>query len=142
LSLGVATCSLVAEQVIHGYDIARTVGRPWPISTADALLILPVAVAMIPLVVNSETASGHTASYQVHVRGGPRFVVRFRDGVAVVERAVGQVVDCRLSADPGDLMLVIYGRIGQWRPIVSGRLRVWGRKPWLGLRFKSLFLNP
>lgn len=97
---------------------------------------------MVPLVVNPETARGHTASYEVRARGGPRFVVRFRDGIAAVEPAGGQAVDCRLSADPVDLMLVVYGRIGQWGPIARGRLRAWGRKPWLGLTFKSLFVNP
>jgi len=142
LSLGVATCLLVGEQVIHGYDIARTVRRRWPISNAEALLTVPVAQAMVPLIVNPEAARGLTTSFEVRPWGGPRFVVRFRDGAPVVEPADGQAVDCRLSAHPVDLMLVVYGRIGQWGPIVRGRLRAWGRRPWLGLRFKSLFYNP
>jgi hypothetical protein len=69
-------------------------------------------------------------------------VVRFNDGVAAVEPARGQTIDCHLSADPVDLMLVVYGRISQWGPIARGRLLAWGRKPWLGLRFKNLFFNP
>jgi hypothetical protein len=142
LSLRVATCLLVGEQIIHGYDIARTVGRRWPISTADALLTVPVAETMIPLIVNPDTARRHTASYEVRARGGPRFVVRFRDGAATVGLPGGQAVDCRISADPVDLMLVVYGRISQWRPIARGRLCAWGRKPWLCLRLKSLFFNP
>ncbi|MGH3827981.1 MAG: maleylpyruvate isomerase N-terminal domain-containing protein, partial [Pseudonocardiaceae bacterium] len=98
LSLGAATCLLVGEQIIHGYDIAQTVGRRWPISAEDAILTLPTA--MIPLVVNPETARGHTASYQVHIRGGPRFVIRFRNGTATVEAPSGQAIDCHLWAHP------------------------------------------
>jgi uncharacterized protein (TIGR03083 family) len=140
LSMQAATQLLIGEQIIHGYDIAKTAGRRWPISTADALLALPLA--MIPLAVNPTTAVGHTASYEVRTRSGPRFVVRFRDGVAAVESAHSQRIDCHISADPVDLMLVIYGRISHWGPITRGRLLVWGRKPWLGLKFKNLFFNP
>lgn len=140
LSMGGATRLLAGEQIIHGYDIAQTVAHQWPISTADAVVVLPLE--MIPLVVNPATARGHTANYEVHARGGPRFVVRFNEGVAAVEPARGQTIDCHLSADPVDLMLVVYGRISQWGPIARGRLLAWGRKPWLGLRFKNLFFNP
>ncbi|MEO7196180.1 MAG: maleylpyruvate isomerase N-terminal domain-containing protein [Pseudonocardiaceae bacterium] len=142
LSLDAATCLLAGEQIIHGYDIAMTVGRPWPISAADAQLTLSIVETMMPLVVNPETARGHTASYELRVRGGPRFVIRFRDGVCTVEPAGGQVIDCYLWADPAELVLVVYGRISQWRPIVRGRLLAWGRKPWLGLTFKNLFFTP
>ncbi|MGB6163141.1 MAG: maleylpyruvate isomerase N-terminal domain-containing protein [Pseudonocardiaceae bacterium] len=142
LSLGAATGLLVGEQILHGYDVAKTVRRRWPISTADAALMLHAVTAMLPLAVNPETARGFTASYEVRARGVPRFVVRFRDGVATMEPTGGQTVDCRLSAEPVDLMLVAYGRISQWGPIARGRLRAWGRKPWLGLKFTSLFVNP
>jgi hypothetical protein len=62
--------------------------------------------------------------------------------MAAVELASGQAIDCHLWADPVALMLVVYGRIGQWGPIARGRLLAWGRKPWLGLKFKNLFFNP
>jgi hypothetical protein len=142
LSLGAATCLLLGEQIVHGYDVARTLTRRWPISNADAALILHAVTTMLPLIVNPETTRGFTASYEIRARGVPRFVLRFRDGVAAVEPASVQAVDCRLSGDPVDLLLVAYGRIGQWGPILRGRLRSGGRRPWLGLKFKSLFFNP
>lgn len=66
LSLAAATCLLAGEQIVHGYDIAHTVGRRWPISAEDAICALPVA--MTPLAVNPETAHGHTAG---SADGGP-----------------------------------------------------------------------
>lgn len=142
VSLATVTGLLAGEQIIHGYDIATTVGRRWPISQPDALLMLPVLTRMGPLAVNPATTRGHTATYQFRLRGGTRFVVRFQDGTPTVEPVDGQPVDCHLWADPVDLMLVIYGRINQWGPIARGRLLAWGRKPWLGLSFNNRFFNP
>lgn len=142
LSLAAVTGVLAGEQIIHGYDIATTLRRRWPISQPDALLMLPTLTRMIPLAVNPATARGHTASYQVRLRGGTRFVVHFQDGTPSVEPVDGQPIDCHLWADPVDLMLVIYGRTSQWGPIARGHLLAWGRKPWLGLSFRSRFFNP
>jgi hypothetical protein len=40
------------------------------------------------------------------------------------------------------MILVFYGRVGQWGQVLKGRMISWGRKPWLGLKFKSLIIDP
>jgi len=75
--------------VIHGYDIARTVGYRWPISDADALLTLPVAETMIPLLVNPETARRHTASYEGARPGRPALRRPVRDSPAAERQQHG-----------------------------------------------------
>ncbi|MDQ2729513.1 MAG: hypothetical protein M3Y91_17000 [Actinomycetota bacterium] len=143
LSLSTATAMLVGEQLVHGYDVAATVGRPWPISVPEAHLVIRGITSMLPLSVNPSTVAGRRMSYRVNVgRGGPRFVVSVADGAAEVEPAGTGRVDCQISADPVTLVLVGYGRVGQWGPIVRGKLRAGGRRPWLALRFTSLFFNP
>jgi len=143
LSLAASTCLLTAEQIVHGYDIATTLRRRWPISRADVLIFGPtVAAEMIPKIANPATARGHTASYELRLRGGPRLVVHFRDGTPTVEPGHGQPVDCHLSAEPVNMLLVMYGRISQWGPIARGQLLTWGRKPWLALSLKDRFFNP
>lgn len=77
----------------------------------------------------------------IHARGGPRLVIHFRQGSATVHGSARHV-DCHLWVDPVAFLLVGYGRISQWGPIARGKLVAWGRKPWLGLKFKSLLLNP
>jgi hypothetical protein len=47
-----------------------------------------------------------------------------------------------LSADPVAFLLLAYGRRGQWPLIAQGRLLSYGRKPWLALSLRSLFVNP
>lgn len=142
-ALGSMTCLLLGELVLHGYDIARGLGRPWPIDPEDARhIIAGVFTSMIPLAVNTETTRGRRVRYQVDVSGGPHFVVRFEDGTATVEAAGSGPVDCHVAGDPVTMLLFGYGRVGQWGKVASGKLRAWGRKPWLGLSFKRFLLNP
>lgn len=144
-SLGVATATtmLTGEQLLHGRDLAVTVGEQWPISPPDARLIVKAITSMLPLVANPAATAGLRATYAVGVRGGgPEFVVRVEGGAVTVEPAGSTSVDCHISADPVTFVLVGYGRIGQWGPIATGRMRAWGRKPWLAFRFVNLFFNP
>lgn len=141
--LDTLTCLAVGELVLHGWDVAAALGRRWPIEPAHARLVIAgVFPAMIPLVVNPRTAAGVRASYELRVRGGPRMVVRFRDGTASVEPFSSQPVDCRIFADPVGFLLVGYGRIGHWAAIARGEMAAGGRRPWLALRYRRLLLDP
>jgi uncharacterized protein (TIGR03083 family) len=142
LPLGVATCLLLGEQVIHGWDIARTLGRPWPIAREHALLLVHVFMTMVPLALNPDAARGTRTVYAMHVRGGPGFVLRVENGTAAVEPLGSQRIDCHISGDPVSLTLAAYGRISQWRAIARGGLLAYGRRPWLGLRMLDLFYDP
>src|ERR1017187_431062 len=142
LSLEVTTSLLIVEQLLHGYDIARTVGQSWAISQAEAVLSVPVIKAMLPLIVNSESASGETVIYDVRVDGQPSFIVQFRNGAAMVRGVDIDVVDCLLPLDAVDLMLGVYGRLDFRKSLASGSVRASGRKPWMGLRFQDFIVSP
>jgi hypothetical protein len=143
LDLTTVLCVVLGELLVHAHDIARGLGRPWHIDPGDARLVVGgVFTAMIPRIVDPERTRGMHASYDIRAWGGPRFVNRVDDGVAVAEPYTGQRVDCHLLGDPVELMLVGYGRRSQWTSIAHGRLHAWGRRPWLGLRWKGLYLDP
>lgn len=145
LSVTTVTCLALGEQLIHGHDLARTLGQPWPISRRVALLLVNAFEAMLPIVVDPQAASGVRMTCVLHVRGGPRLTVRVDDGRVHVTRDEprdGTRADCHISAEPVAFALVGYGRINQWQAIASGRLTAWGRRPWMALRFRSLFHNP
>lgn len=142
LPVSAATCLLLGEQVVHGYDIAQALGAPWPISPGEACLVFHAVAAMMPVIVDPAAAAGVHSSYDIRLRGGQRFVVRIEAGTVHVEGYDSQRVDCRLSADPEAFLLVVYGRTSQWRAIGQGKVMAWGRRPWLGLRLKGLFQNP
>jgi uncharacterized protein (TIGR03083 family) len=137
------TALALGELTVHGYDIATATGRPWPISAEHAKLIVgTVCREMSPLVVRPEARRGAPVTYEIRLRGnGPRYVVRVADGTAEVCDAGGQV-DCVISADPATYLMVVYGRMPVGRALLRGGIVARGRRPWLGLRFKSLFFNP
>jgi SCP-2 sterol transfer family len=88
-------------------------------------------------------------TYEIRLRGnGPRYVIRVADGTVEVRATSGKVgpaggpVDCVLSADPVTLLLVVYGRMPLSGALLRGGILAWGRRPWLGLRFKNMFFNP
>jgi len=137
------TALALSELTVHGHDIAGGTGRPWPIPAEHAKLIVgTVCPEMLPLVVRPEAGRGGPMRYEVRLRGnGPRYFVRIADGTAEVRPASGPV-DCVISADPVTFLLVAYGRMPLGRALLRGGMLAWGRRPWLGLRFKDLFFNP
>lgn len=141
--LGSMTCLVLGELILHCYDIAAGRGSRWTIDPEQARRIISgVFTSQIPLVVDPEAARGVQAVYQIDVRGGPRFVVSFEEGSASVEPVGSRGVDCHLAGDPVSILLFGYGRVDQWPLIARGKLRAWGRKPWLGPKFRKLLLKP
>jgi Mycothiol maleylpyruvate isomerase N-terminal domain len=135
---------LLGEQLIHGLDLARSAGRPWPITRGDALRVIPGMMAIAGDYLDRDAARGLRVSYELRFGPGDRyrFVV---DGPAAtatpVDGAPGRP-DCVITADPVAFLLVGYGRAGQWSAILRGKLRAGGRRPWLAQRFATLLTRP
>jgi hypothetical protein len=140
-------CHALNELVVHGADIARADDAPWPVDRAHAALVLrgfmfPVLAALGGAMVDQERAAGVTATYHVRLRGGGAVYLRFDEGDLAVSDTAPGPVDCHLLVDPMAFLMVAWARTGQWSPIVRGKLVAYGRKPWLGLRLRSLIRNP
>jgi hypothetical protein len=146
--LSTVTCHVLNELVVHGRDIALADGQRWPIAPGDAALIIDgfifqVLRALGPSMVDQEAARGVRVTYDIRVKGGGRTQFRFHDGDLVVTPGppTGRV-DCHLLVDPVAFLLVTWARISQWDAIPKGKLLAWGRKPWMGLKLRSLVKNP
>ena len=137
------TALALGELIVHGHDIATGTDRLWPISAADAKLVVgTVCPEMSPVVVRPEACRGAPVTFDIRLRGkGPRYVIRVVNGTAEV-REVGVPVDCVIFADPVAYLLVMYGRMPVSQALLRGDILAWGRRPWLSLRFKNLFFNP
>ena len=139
----VAIGLLVGERIVHGWDIARALGRPWTIHPRHAAIAMQASFAVMPLIVDPEAAAGLDAVFEMRLRGHGRYEFRFTDGHLSTSRtSAARDAGCRVSADPVALLLVGYGRTSQWGALLRGRMVAWGRRPWLGLRLGQVLRNP
>src|SRR5262249_21847824 len=93
------TAALLGEQLLHGWDIAHAAGQPWSMPRDESLYVIAGVVSMVPDYLDRERARGRHVSYELRMRGGPRYRVVIDDGTAKVTPA-GERVDCVISADP------------------------------------------
>lgn len=140
-------CHVLNELVVHGRDIAMAEGAAWPISRRHAALVwrgflFPVLGALGRAMVNQGAAVGIRANYDIRLRGGGGAYLLFDDGDLTITSQRPRRIDCHLSVDPVAFMLVAWNRQSQWSGIARGQLFSWGRRPWLGLRLRSLMRNP
>jgi len=143
ISAACAARLLLYDWLVHGWDVATTMHQTWTIDAADARLALDAFPEVLPLLVNGDAASGFTATYEMRMRGGRPYFLLFDDGVLTVsfDRG-GRRVDCHISAAPSPYLLVSAGRGSQWRPVLTGQIVMYGRRPWLANRFKAIFGSP
>lgn len=135
-------CIALGEQVLHGYDMALAVGRPWAIDPLHVGLILYGYGPLFPAIVDPETARGVTCGFGIELRGGGCLTVRFTDGSCAIEPPDSGPVDCTISADPVAFLLVGSGRLSQWTAISLGLLEGGGKRPELAFGFAGLFAYP
>jgi uncharacterized protein (TIGR03083 family) len=144
LSLEVMISVHLGELLVHGWDIATTLGRPWTIERDEANIVARGVLPVLPLIVDPAAAAHASLCYDLSLRGGgPRVLIRVHDGSLTVEPVASRApVDCRISADPAAFLLVAYGRVGQLGPILRGQLIAWGRRPWAAPRLNSFIRHP
>src|SRR5277367_4587150 len=138
LEPAVMTCLLLGEQLAHGLDIARATHRPWRIERDDALLAIPAALSLVPKYLRPRTTN---ASFELRLRGAPRYRVAIANGTGVVTVA-GEKADCVITADPVTFLLLGLNRVPQLPQLLRGKLRAGGRKPWLAAKFGTLLESP
>ena len=136
-----ALAMMASEFLIHGWDIAQAVGVPWPITPADAIVIIRGTCEVWPMFVAPEAAN-FQGTYEVSLRGGPIITWSFSEGRLTFGEGKASRPDCRISANPSSFLLSAYGRLGLWSPAVKGQMLAYGRKPWLALRLPSLTRQP
>jgi uncharacterized protein (TIGR03083 family) len=142
MDLGTLGAYLLTHMLGHGYDIAVALRRPHMLDAARVALTLPFVTLAMPRVVEPRAAAGHSACYDLRLRGGSRFAVTFTDGAAVVSAEPPRRPDCTIVAEPVTFLLIALGRRGSVSALARGKIVAWGRKPWLAPAFPGLFTIP
>lgn len=132
---------LLNELNVHAWDVARALRVPWVVDPADAALF-------VDLFLVGMTRRGYGAlldhadpARRARVRPG-RVSVTFRHPFSpevTLALVSGQVTveapdprpDVRLTFDPATFTLMMFGRVSRARAVLTGRLSVGGRRPWL-----------
>jgi uncharacterized protein (TIGR03083 family) len=142
MPLEVFGCYLLAHMLSHGTAIAAALRQPPIVRPRHVELILPFIHNTMPRLVDQTAVRGLSACYELRLRGVSRFWARFTDGVATVSDTAPGRIDCTISVDPVSFFRLSAGLSGQWPLIARGKLRAWGRKPWLAFRFLGFFAIP
>jgi uncharacterized protein (TIGR03083 family) len=127
---------LVNELLVHGWDIARALGRPWPMADADAALftdeflvgmirrdyglLLETGVRVPRRTIGVEFRSAYTAPARLILQDG-----RVHVG------ADDEPVDARVTFRPARFNLMLFGRISVARALVRRDVVIAGPRPWL-----------
>jgi hypothetical protein len=135
-------CTILGDQMLHGYEMAAAVGRPWPIERQDALLILDAHLPLFAAMLHPERTLGLTASFGIELRGGRDVTVRFTDGAYSVEEGIADAVDATMSVDPVAFLMIESGRLSRYEAAALGLLEVGGNQPDLALGFFDLIVYP
>jgi uncharacterized protein (TIGR03083 family) len=126
---------LVNEMLIHGLDIARALGRPWPVPAAHEALFLELFLfGMIRndmgRLLDDATPSPRRIAVEFRSAHTKPAVLALQHGKLRVEEPDG-TADVRLRFDPAVLVPMMFGRIGKPRAVLSGGVRIGGPRPWL-----------
>src|SRR6185437_6136866 len=138
---------MVNEMLIHGSDIARAVKVPWAMPQADAALFFEIFYMGL--------ASGDMGRI---LEGGRRplkrrIAVEFRSDYTtpvtvvvhngqVTTEPIGPGADATVRFDPVTLNMMLFGRISKPRAILTRKIVVGGRRPWLVLAFLRTIRAP
>lgn len=141
LSCATTTCTMLGEQLLHGWDIAVTTDFGWDIGAGDARLVV-AGVAPILELRNRNGDPGVDVQYELDVEGGPHLFAAFRDGTLALRPSPSGPVHCALSGDPVTWLLSVYGRVPWDEVLRTGRITVRRGDAALAARFKRLLLNP
>ena len=127
---------MVNELLIHGEDIARAVKVPWAMPPEDAALFFDLFYVGLVNGDSGRLLAGSKRPLQrsiaVEFRSGYTIPITFvvRDGMVTSEPAGGGV-DARVRFDPATLNLMMFGRISKARAIMTRKVVIGGRRPWL-----------
>ena len=141
-------CHILNESLVHGHDIARAERRRWRIEPAHAgmalmgFLFRALSVIDPRFPVVQEEAAGVRACFDIRVRGAGRAFLVLEDGALTIEPPSDRRPDCHISGEPATLFLLIWSRTSEWPGVLTGRLSLWGPRPWLGARLPRMLRNP
>lgn len=127
---------LLNELQIHGRDIARSTRSPWTVPAREAAPFFESFLVGVTRHGYGRLLDGHGPAPKGRVTVEFRseyttpVMMAMNDGFVTIEEPVG-APDVRLGFDPTTLNLVLFGRVSRPRAVLTGKVTVRGRRPWV-----------
>jgi Mycothiol maleylpyruvate isomerase N-terminal domain len=138
----VALGILLGELLVHGWDLATTMRRSWPVTREQVSLIWSGVEPILPGWVDPDRSAGHQAAYQVHLGDSRQHILCFTNGRLTTELPADRRIDCHIGGSPQAILLILYRRLSPWQAAVTGRVAAWGKRPWLAFSVADRFYLP
>jgi uncharacterized protein (TIGR03083 family) len=136
LTLAGMFAHLVNELLIHGNDIARAVKAPWAMPAQDAALFFDLFTVGLASGQQGRILDGSKRPLQRRIAVEFRsayttpVTIVVRDGQMTAEPA-GPGADAWVRFDPATLNMMMFGRTSPAQAILTRKIIIGGRRPWL-----------
>ena len=138
ISGSVAQINWLAELILHGDDIARSVGVPWEISERDMLLWLREAAEVAPAYVRADIDPATDICVALQIPDARPYVIHVHDGVLEMRvRRADDRPDAVMKAPASTMAAMLLNRIGPFTAARRGLRIVGGRRPWKAMKLQS-----
>jgi len=141
IDFAAALSNIIGELLIHGLDVARAAGRPWPLDERDALLILNGVVQILPAYAVRDT--DRSLRVRLSVPGARPWLLSFDRGQLTSAPANSDdTADVVVRVPASTLALTVYSRLSTPAALRGGLRVVGGRRPWRIVRLPRLVERP
>lgn len=127
---------MVNEMLIHGDDIARSLKVPWSMPAQDAALFFDLFYVGLAngdpgvLLDGSRRPLARTIAVEFSSAYTEPITFVVRNG-RLTTRPAGSGADATIRFDPATLNKMMFGRISKQRAVLTRKVIIGGRKPWL-----------
>ncbi|MFI7538443.1 maleylpyruvate isomerase N-terminal domain-containing protein [Streptosporangium sp. NPDC049376] len=127
---------LLNELLLHGHDMGRALGMTWRIASSDAAFFVELFMAGVVrhgsgrLLETGQPRSERPIAVEFRSPYITTVTMVLRDGRVTLGEP-GRRPDVRVTFDPAVFNLMMFGRIGKLRALLSGRVTIGGPRPWL-----------
>jgi hypothetical protein len=98
--------------------------------------VLAGSAPLLPYLVDAEAIRRVRARVEVRIVGAAPFTLVLDHGRAAAEPSDGHC-DCWIRAQPVPYLLVAFGRVNRWLPLLWRQIRACGRRRWIAPRLAT-----